>query len=198
MKNKINIFSDKKINFFLTELFSDYELTLMNLSEVEENLDNSSKNIIVLNDIEGKKFINFNKLGDNFLILSYLKNKNLNINNKLIKTPMPINYIKNTIENFLENFKIRFHDITIVNEILTNVKNNSFCYLTKIESEILSHLVIEKESSKKYIQEHILNIKSTIQTNSLESHLTRIRKKMNQIKTSVKIKSKSEKLIINI
>ncbi len=198
MKNKINIFSDKKINFFLTELFSDYELTLMNLSEVEENLDNSSKNIIVLNDIEGKKFINFNKLGDNFLILSDLKNKNLNINNKLIKTPMPINYIKNTIENFLENFKIRFHDITIVNEILTNVKNNSFCYLTKVESEILSHLVIEKESSKKYIQEHILNIKSTIQTNSLESHLTRIRKKMNQIKTSVKIKSKSEKLIINI
>ena len=198
MKNKINIFSDKKINFFLTELFSDYELTLMNLSEVEENLDNSSKNIIVLNDIEGKKFINFNKLGDNFLILSDQKNKNLNINNKLIKTPMPINYIKNTIENFLENFKIRFHDITIVNEILTNVKNNSFCYLTKVESEILSHLVIEKESSKKYIQEHILNIKSTIQTNSLESHLTRIRKKMNQIKTSVKIKSKSEKLIINI
>ena len=67
-----------------------------------------------------------------------------------------------------------------------------------METEILSHLIIEKESTKKYIQENILNIKSTIQTNSLDSHLTRIRKKMYKIKTSVKIQSKSEKLLIKI
>ena len=81
---------------------------------------------------------------------------------------------------------------------MTNIKNNSFCYLTKLETEILSHLIIQKESTKKYIQENILNIKSTIQTNSLESHVTRIRKKMNQIETTVKIKSKNEKLLITI
>ena len=62
----------------------------------------------------------------------------------------------------------------------------------------LTYLIIEKEGTKKYIQENILNIKSTIQTNSLDSHLTRIRKKMYKIKTSVKIQSKSEKLLIVI
>ena len=41
-----------------------------------------------------------------------------------------------------------------------------------------------------------LNIKSNIQTNSLESHLTRIRKKMNKIGTTVKIQTKNEKLLI--
>ena len=118
--------------------------------------------------------------------------------NQRIKIPTSINYIKTIIENFVENLKIKFHDITIVNEKLTNINNNSFCYLTKLESEILSYLITEKESTKKYIQENILNIKSTIQTNSLDSHLTRIRKKMNQIKTSVKIQSKNEKLLIII
>ena len=64
--------------------------------------------------------------------------------------------------------------------------------------ELLTYLIVEKESTKKHIQENILNIKSTIQTNSLDSHLTRIRKKMYKIKTSVKIQSKSEKLLIVI
>ena len=198
MKNKINIFSNNKIKFFLTELFSDYELIFMNLDEIEKKTNSTNANIVFINEEETSKLINFKKLSDNFLILSSSNNINLKINNKLIKTPMTINHIKNTIENFLTNLKIQFHDIIIFNEKLTNFKNNSFCYLTKLESEILTHLIMEKESTKNHIKENILNIKSTIQTNSLDSHLTRIRKKMNQINTSVKIQSKSEKLLIVI
>ena len=198
MKNKINIFSDNKIKFFLTDLFSDYELTFMNLNEIEIKINSTNANIIFINEEESSKLININKLSDNFLILSSSNNISLKTNNKLIKTPTTINHIKSTIENFLENLKIQFHDIIIFNEKLTNLKNSSFCYLTKLESEILTHLIIEKESTKDHIKENILNIKSTIQTNSLDSHLTRIRKKMIQINTSVKIQSKSEKLLIVI
>ena len=198
MKNKINIFSDTKIKLFLIELFSDYELFFLDLNEIQNYLDNTGVNIIFLNNKESTKLIDFKKLNDNFLIFLNLKNKNLNINNQFIKTPKSINNIKTIIENFIENLKIKFHDITIVNEKLTNINNNSFCYLTKLESEILTYLITEKESTKKHIQENILNIKSTIQTNSLDSHLTRIRKKMHKINTSVKIQSKSEKLLIVI
>ena len=198
MKNKINIFSNNKIKFFLTELFSDYELIFMDLDMIEIQINSTNANIIFINEEEASKLINFKKLSDNFLILSSSNNINHNTNNKIIKTPTTINHIKNTIENFLENLKIQFHDIIIFNEKLTNSKNNSFCYLTKLESEILTHLIIEKESTKNHIKENILNIKSTIQTNSLDSHLTRIRKKMIQINTSIKIQSKSEKLLIVI
>ena len=198
MKNKINIFSDNKINFFLSELFSDYELFFIDLNEIQKYTENTGTNIILLNHKESIKLIDTKKLNDNFLILSNLKNKYLNIKSKVIKTPKSIVSIKNIVENFVENLKVKFHDITIVNEKLTNINNNSFCYLTKLESEILTYLIVEKESTKKYIQENILNIKSTIQTNSLDSHLTRIRKKMYKIKTSVKIQSKSEKLLIKI
>ena len=193
MKNKINIFLDTKIKSFLIDLFSDYELSFIDLNEIQEFYENTGINIIFINDKESIRLIDFKKLNDNFLVLS-----NLNINNTLIKIPKSINNIKTIIENFIENLKIKFHDITIVNEKLTNINNNSFCYLTKLESEILTYLIIEKESTKKHIQENILNIKSTIQTNSLDSHLTRIRKKMYKIKTSVKIQSKSEKLLIVI
>ena len=193
MKNKINIFLDTKIKSFLIDLFSDYELSFIDLNEIQEFYENTGINIIFINDKESIRLIDFKKLNDNFLVLS-----NLNINNTLIKIPKSINNIKTIIENFIENLKIKFHDITIVNEKLTNINNNSFCYLTKLESEILTYLIIEKESTKKHIQENILNIKSTIQTNSLDSHLTRIRKKMYKIKTSVKIQSKSEKLSIVI
>ena len=198
MKNKINIFLDTKIKLFLIDLFSDYELSFIDLNEIQNFYENTGTNIIFLNDKESTKLIDFKILNDNFLILSNLNIENLNISNQLIKIPKPINNIKTIVENFIENLKIKFHDITIVNEKLTNINNNSFCYLTKLESEILTYLIIEKKSTKKHIQENILNIKSTIQTNSLDSHLTRIRKKMYKIKTSVKIQSKSEKLLIVI
>ena len=198
MKNKINIFLDTKIKLFLIDLFSDYELSFIDLNEIHEFYENTGTNIIFLNNKESARLIDFKKLNDNFLILSSLNINNLNINNQLIKIPKSINNIKTIIENFIENLKIKFHDLTIVNEKLTNINNNSFCYLTKLESEILTYLIVEKESTKKHIQENILNIKSTIQTNSLDSHLTRIRKKMYKIKTSVKIQSKSEKLLIVI
>ena len=170
----------------------------MNLNEVEKNFEKTFLNIIFIDNNDNTNAINFEKLNDNFLIFSSIKNKNINKNNKLITIPTSINNIQTTIVNFTENLKIKIHDITIANEKLTNIKNNSFCYLTKLETEILSHLIIEKESTKKYIQENILNIKSTIKTNSLDSHLTRIRKKMNQIDTCIKIQSKSEKLLITI
>ena len=117
-------------------------------------------------------------------------------NLNLLHTPHSINYIKNKIENFMQNLKIRFHDIAIDNEKIINLKDNSFCYLTKVEMEILSYLIRVKETNKNYIKENILNIKSNIETNSLESHLTRIRKKMSKVRTSVTIQTKSEKLLI--
>ena len=198
MINKINIFSNKKIKFFFNDLLADYELFFMNYNEIEKVLDDTSANIIFINEAKITELINFKDLNDNFLILSTLKITSFKRKNLFIKTPATISYIKAKIEYFLENLKIQFNDISIVNEKLTNKNNNSYCYLTKLESEILTHLIIEKESTKKYIKENILNIKNTIQTNSLDSHLTRIRKKLNQINASIKIQSKSEKLLIKI
>ena len=200
MKNNLIIFSNNKVNNFLIEFLSSYQLTFLKLEEIDYTEEFTKAKIIIINNDKDCDKINFEKLNANYLILSNLTNKNFNLKNslQLLKTPVSANNIKNKIENFFQNLKINFHDISIKNEILTNLKNNSFCYLTKIELEILTCLVNEKETSKKFIRENILKIKSNIETNSLESHLTRIRKKLTEIQTGVKIKTRDEKLIITI
>ena len=200
MKNKLNIFSNNSLNNFLTKFLLKYELIFLKLEEIDYKEKSTEANIIIINNDKDYDKINFEKLNNNCLIFSNLVNRKININNslQLLYTPSSLNNIRNKIENFVENLKIYFHDISINNEKLTNLKNNSFCYLTKVELEILTCLVREKETSKKFIKENILKIKSNIETNSLESHLTRIRKKLNEIEAAVKIQTKNEKLLITI
>ena len=200
MKKKLNIFSNNKINIFLSTLLSQYELTFKNLQIESLDEKNNQANIIIIDNYKDTSLIQSSNLKDNYLIISKLKNNKLNFNKnlKLLSTPVSINYIQNTIENFVQNIKVYFHDISIDNEQLVNLENNSFCYMTKVEIEILKYIISEKETNKNFIKQNILNIKTNIETNSLESHLTRIRKKLNKINTDVKIQSKNEKLLIII
>jgi len=195
MKNGLNIFCNNNIKNFLSSFLSNYELTIMKLDQIKDNIQASQANIIIIsnNDIVLRKY---GKLSDNCLIISNFKNLNFDNKSNILNSPLSINHLKNTITQFVQNLKVQFHDLSLYNEKLTNLENDNFCYLTKIELEILTYLIRKKETSKNFIKENILNIKSNIETNSLESHLSRIRKKMNTIKTRVKIQTKNEKLLI--
>ena len=200
MKKTLNIFSNEKMKNFLVTIFSKYETIFMNLGEIDYDVQSSKPNVVILNDNKDINLINFKNLNSNYLIISSLKNNDIKQikNLKILRAPLFVNHLKNKVDDFIQNLKVQFHDITIHNERLINLKNNSFCYLTKSEIDILTFLLIEKETTKNFIKENILNIKSNIDTNSLESHLTRIRKKMNNINTIVKIHTKSEKLRVTI
>ncbi len=200
MKNRLNIFSNNKIKNFLSLFFYQYELFFMSLEDANHNKNEAIVNIIIINNYKDIERVDFKNLNGNYLLFSKLNDNNLELNNKIkvISTPASINNIRNTIKNFIQNLKIEFHDILIHNEKLTNLNNKSFCYLTKVELEILNYLINEKEASKDFIKKNILNIKSNIKTNSLESHLSRIRKKMNKVNTNIRIETKGEKLLIKI
>ena len=196
-ENKLNIFTNININNFVSELLSKYELTFLKLEDIDYEEQTANVNIVIISNDKDANKIKFKNLNNNYLIISNLPNKKLDLNNSFqtLNIPTSANNIKNKIENFIQNLKFYFHDIAIDNEKLTNLKNNYFCYLTKVELEILTFLMRE-ETSKTIIKKNILKIKSNVETNSLESHLTRIRKKMNEIQTTVKIQTKNEKLLI--
>ena len=99
MKKKINIFSNKKINFFLSELLCDYETSFMNLEEIEQKYKKSNTNLLILRNENDVSLINFKNLNDNFLILSNLRNIKLDLkkNIKILKTPVSIINIKTII-----------------------------------------------------------------------------------------------------
>ena len=197
MKNGLNIFCNNNIKNFLSSLLSDYELTIMKLDQIKNNIQVSQANIIIIsnNDINLK---DNDKLSDNCLIISNLKKLNFNDKSNILNSPLSINHLKSRIENFVQNLKVQFHDLSLYKEKLINLDNDNFCYLTKIELDIITCLIRKKETSKNFIKENILNIKSNIETNSLESHLSRIRKKINTLKSKVKIQTKNEKLLITI
>ena len=199
MKNKLNVFSNNKIRNFLTSLLSEHELCFFGLESISNNPQAGQANMVVINNSKDVSLVKNTILNGDYLVISNSKSINFKFNFnsiKLIKTPTSTNHIKNATEHFIQNIKVQFHDISIHNEKMTNLNNNSFCYLTKAELEILKCLIKEKQTNKNFIKENILNIKSNIETNSLESHLTRIRKKMNKIKTAVKIQTKSDSLSI--
>lgn len=200
MKNRLKIFSDEKIYNFLKMLFSDYEIKLMRLKDVEHNKQSADPNIVIIRNDKDLNLINFKNLNDNFLVITHMNLNFFSFEDNLmqIKTPLSIKQLKNKVEHFVQNLRVKFHDISIDNDKIINLENNSFCYLTKIEYEILRYLIIEKQTNKNFIKENILNIKSNIETNSLESHLTRIRKKMNMVRTAVKIQTKNENLLITV
>ena len=200
MKNRLKIFSDEKIYNFLKMLFSDYEIKLMRLKDVEDNKQSADPNIVIIRNDKDLNLINFKNLNDNFLVITHMNLNFFSFEDNLmqIKTPLSIKQLKNKVEHFVQNLRVKFHDISIDNDKIINLENNSFCYLTKIEYEILRYLIIEKQTNKNFIKENILNIKSNIETNSLESHLTRIRKKMNMVRTAVKIQTTNENLLITV
>ena len=145
MKNRLNIISNKKIKNFLMSFLSEYKLTFTSIDEIDYKLLSPQLNIIFITNQEEFNITDYNKINDNYLIISNLKNKNLYLNKKInyFTAPLSIISIKNKIENFLNNQKITFHDIYIENEKIINLSDNSFCYLTKVELEILCFLIID-------------------------------------------------------
>ena len=85
-----------------------------------------------------------------------------------------------------------FGCLEIFDQKIMNTTNNKFCFLTNLEKEIFSELVHEKSISRQFVEENILNINPKAETRSLDSHLSRIRKKLQYIDSKVTIISKGK------
>ena len=96
MKNKLNIFSNNKIKNFLKIIFSQYELSFRKLEIIEYDSKISQGNIVIINNNKEIDLVDFRKLGENYLVISSINNKDLNSYSgiKFLQTPAPINILK--------------------------------------------------------------------------------------------------------
>jgi len=198
MKNIIHIYSDIKIDKFMSQLNLGCEFLIRDISILKKNFHQDNGGIIILSKKESFENLVLTNIKKDYIIFfnkNFIKTyskKNLNF----IKIPKSINYLKNVFKSFVSDLQFEFHDILIHNKILKNINNALEIQLTEIEKNILIHLIQEKITTKSEIKETILNLKSEIQTNSLESHLSRIRKKIHKINSLIRIESKKENLSI--
>ena len=198
MIQKINIYADFKSNYFIKQLFSDFDLIYKDLDSLSDIRDPENLGVIFYkNKI---KNLTLEKINSDHLCLTNDNISNLpnNKNITYLKTPTSVVKIQNYIKKLLLNKKIQFGDIEIVDKKITNNSKNISYYLTDIECKILIYLIKYKNCKKNDIKNNILKIKSSIETNSIDSHLTRIRKKLEKIETKLKIKSKNDFLSISI
>ena len=192
MKASITVYTNLINYLFFEQILSKYIVKFKSLKDFSKISINQKALIIYKEDKE--ESFDFNLISTEVLIITN-KDFRTKINNKKIKLINKIKSPQNIIEEIekyllIKNFKHK--NILINDKKLKNVLNDKSCYLTDIERSILECIFLNKISSRKYIKQNILNIKSSMETNSLDSHLTRIRKKLNQINADLIIESKND------
>ena len=73
------------------------------------------------------------------------------------------------------------------NNTIVNKDNNKEIYITETEFNILKLLLTNKSVKKESIKKNILNLNIEIDTKSLDSHLSRIRKKIKNAGLKIEI-----------
>ena len=192
MKQKINIYTNIKSHIFFNQIITKYILIYKSIEDLLSDPTNNDKGGIILSNNINKFEGDLNPLLKNYILITCDNDVNKTKKNiKILNPPFFPYQLKNDVENFFDKNFLEIEDIIIQNQNIYNIKNKKTQSLTEIESKILIYLISNKPCTKEYIKENILNIKSSIETNSVETHLTRIRKKFDFINTQIIIKSKN-------
>ena len=81
---------------------------------------------------------------------------------------------------------------------MINTDKNISSNLTPLENKILTELIEKKEINREYFLENIIKISKSAETKTIESHLTRIRKKILAVKSKVLIFSKEDVFYLGV
>ena len=198
MNNEILLFSELYDTKVVEIVLADFNIKKFDLKELK-NKNCKNKNILVfLND--GNNINDLKQISLNNFVLCFVNKKNIEETfNKatIMSSPVTLSKLKEFADKIYKSNSKEYSDVVIADKKLTNKKNKKYTYFTDLENEIFSELLQKKELDKKYLKENILNIKNNIDTRSIESHFSRIRKKLSFIESSIKITSKGEVFFIN-
>ena len=90
---------------------------------------------------------------------------------------------------------LKKYGLTLDNNNLGDLQKNIQINLTNTELKILNILILGTKIERKVLEKEALNFKNEITSNSLDSHLVRLRKKVKQLNNKIEIISKESKYI---
>ena len=117
-----------------------------------------------------------------------LKDHSINEIHKKIYYPIKISVFKDFIKSMF-NKNLFFGDLLIKGNYIENKNNKTRTYLTETQINILKILISGNKVKKEKIKKDILQITNSLDTKSLESHLSRIRKKLIEIESETTLTS---------
>ena len=191
MKNNFVLVGEEK-NFFLINFLEKKEVFF---SKYSENQDYEAGEVFFFSfstskDAEKKKIDRINKLNKEIYIVlpHHLRGCFVNEIHKKIYYPVEISIFKNFIKTIF-NKKEAFGDILIKGNYIENTNSRTRAYLTETQINILKILISGNKVEKDKIKKDVLKIINSLDTKSLESHFSRIRKKLTEIDSKTTITS---------
>ena len=199
MKQSFYLCAEKSLQIIIKEAFVGFEINITSIESINKsNLKN--KNILLFFSKSPKLFFNESfYLNNNVVIFVSNNNNEKNIakfNLKLFYGYTNINRFINEVTVFFTNKPFIFNYITIRDDKIINNKSQQSVFLTPIEKNILLTLFENVEIEKNYLLESVLKIRKDTETKTLESHLTRIRKKLFKVDIKTEILSKDNKIYV--
>ncbi len=201
MKNKIYLHSKPSLINIIKEIFFDFEVhsIVFDYSNCGEHINN---NIIIFDEHNVTKGFNESFFINNNVVV-WLPKK---INNpdktkyhktKLFYTNTNVKKFFDEVKTFFDSKTVIFKNNKILDEKIINIDSGLSSLLTPLEKQILIVLIEKKQINREYILESVLKINKNVETKTIESHLTRIRKKLSKIKSQIHISSKDDIFFID-
>ena len=198
MNKQITIYCNNDNKEFFKSLLPNFKLKFNKLDHINPNNPSVENILCFCPKAADTSFINkFDGFKNILFILHKKTNLIENHGNSILEYPIKISRLKDKVTKFFSYQRTIFADIKISDQRIININNKKFCFFTDIEKEIFQELINHKTIKRKYLEENILNINFNVETRSLDSHLSRIRKKLKIICSKIKIISRNENVILS-
>ena len=202
MKKILYLYSENFLYEIIKQILFEYEILPLTSNEINDHNFKNNNILLVLknynNNKINKSFFSYNNIVFFMLNGGELGGATTMHNAKFL-------YGRSSIEKFVDEIKTSFmsktlvlKNIELVDEKISNINTGENLLLTPLEKDILVVLFENKKINRDFLLEEILKIKKNIETKTIESHLTRIRKKLLTIKSEIQIKSKVDLIYLDV
>ena len=187
------LYAERSTERTIREIFKDFKIHILLKEDLKEKNFINKDIFFVLNKTLPIDLNEVFFLKNNVVIFSSKQinvSKNIYLNTKIFSGHTNINKLRDEITTFFASKKYFYKDLKILEDKITNTKIEKEVHLTPPEKDILILLFERKKIEKNFLLENVLKLKKDTETKTIESHLTRIRKKLLRINSQVEIISK--------
>lgn len=193
------LYTERPIHKTIKEIFVGFEIHNLLKEDIKKN-NLTNKNILfvlsesLLTNLSDSFFL------ENNVAIFFSKQKNIDTTkysgSMIFNEHINISKFADDVITFFASSSSIYRDIKIWEEKIINLKTEKEIFLTPAEKDILTMLFERKKIEKNVLLKDALKFRHNTETKTIESHLTRIRKKLQNINSEIKIISKENTVFL--
>ena len=194
MKELLHLFSQKPISNIIDEIFFDLDVKPVNLNFLLSNQLKEENVLLILIDNLIDKIPKSFFINNNVIVLSenYILNEGEFYKTKFFYGKLSVKKFRDEVSSSFMSKIYSFKNTQIADCQIINFNSGNGTQLTPLEREILIVFFNKKQIKRQFLLESVLKKRKDIETKTIETHLTRIRKKLLKINSEVLISSKND------